>query len=167
MCFTAIFKDVIFFLTAYHSIVWVRALKRPYLGWSPKYDVQERQVMIYSILMWASVHNTTRDSHYTSLALSRSNNSERQENYLVSVRGSGGGLSKEDGPNPKMYSVGLQDIYSQLICRRTVPVQYGFSMDTGYFTDKSSLKHCQMSRFCSDCTFPQPKNPHLIVTSSI
>lgn len=122
----SLFKDVIFFfLTAYLSIVWVRAPATPYLGWSPKYDVQERQVMIYSILMWASVHNTTCDSHYTSLALSRSNNSERQENYLVSVRGSGGGLSKEDGPNPKMYSVGPQDIYSQLICRLTVPVQYG------------------------------------------
>lgn len=121
MCFTAIFKDVIFFfLTAYLSIVWVRAPATPYLGWSPKYDVQERQVMIYSILMWASVHNTTCDSH------GRSNNSERQENYLVSVRGSGGGLSKEDGPNPKMYSVGLQDIYSQLICRLTVPVQHGY-----------------------------------------
>lgn len=86
----------------------------------------KKQVMIYSILMWASVHNTTCDSHYTSLALTRSNNSEHQENYLVSVRGSGGGLSKEDGPNPKMYSVGLQGIYSQLISRLTVPVQYGY-----------------------------------------
>lgn len=104
------FQGCDFFLTAYLSIVWVRGLATPYLGWSPKYDVQEGQVMIYSILMWASVHNTTCDSHYTSLALSRSNNSERRENYLVSVRGSGGGLSKEDGPNPKMYSVGLQDI---------------------------------------------------------